>query len=180
MVYGVFGGVSAAVSIGVLAAVAAAIQRPLLVPSLGPTAFLIFERPRLAAAAPRNIVLGHLIGIVCGEVALRLAGVDAATASLEHVTARSAVAAALSVALVMVITVMLGVPHPPAAATTLIVSLGLLTGFVELAALMVAVVLLAVQGFVIDRLVGLDYPVWAAPRQPPPPVDDQEEAATSR
>ncbi len=53
------------------------------------------------------------------------------------------------------------VPHPPAGATTLIVSLGILRTPVDLAVLMLAVVLLTIQGFVINRLAGIDYPTWS-------------------
>ena len=59
--------------------------------------------------------------------------------------------------------VWLKVPHPPAGATTLIVSLGILREPEQLAVLMVAVVLLTVQGFVINRLAGINYPWWRAP-----------------
>jgi len=58
------------------------------------------------------------------------------------------------------------VPHPPAGATTRIVSLGILREPEQLAVLMLAVVLLVVQGFVINRLAGIEYPVWA-PRPAP-------------
>jgi CBS-domain-containing membrane protein len=53
------------------------------------------------------------------------------------------------------------VPHPPAGATTLIVSLGILREPDQLVILMVAVVLLVVQGFLINRLAGIPYPVWS-------------------
>ncbi|HEU5423887.1 MAG TPA: HPP family protein, partial [Nitrolancea sp.] len=60
--------------------------------------------------------------------------------------------------------VLLRAPHPPAGATTLIVSLGILTAPHQLAILMVAVVLLTLQAFVINRLAGLPYPLWSTPR----------------
>ena len=47
-----------------------------------------------------------------------------------------------------------------AGATTLIVSLGILREPEQLAVLMLAVALLLVQGFVINRLAGIPYPVW--------------------
>jgi CBS-domain-containing membrane protein len=53
------------------------------------------------------------------------------------------------------------VPHPPAGATTLIVSLGILREPWQLGVLMVGVALLVVQGFVINRVAGIDYPAWA-------------------
>lgn len=68
--------------------------------------------------------------------------------------------AALSLALTAGLMVWWKVPHPPAGATTLIVSLGILRTPTQLAVLMLAVVLLTVQGFVINRLAGVDYPRW--------------------
>jgi CBS-domain-containing membrane protein len=58
------------------------------------------------------------------------------------------------------------VPHPPAGATTLIVSLGILRRPEQLVVLMVAVALLVVQAFAINRLAGIAYPRWA-PGAPP-------------
>ena len=71
------------------------------------------------------------------------------------------VAAALSLGLTSGAMVVLGRAHPPAGATTLIVSLGILREPEQLVVLMLAVVLLVVQGFVINRLAGIPYPVWA-------------------
>lgn len=65
-------------------------------------------------------------------------------------------AAALSLGLT------LRAPHPPAGATTLIVSLGILPDPVDLAVLMLAVVALVGQAYVISHLAGIDYPRWRA------------------
>ena len=65
--------------------------------------------------------------------------------------------------------VLVKAPHPPAGATTLIISLGLLTEPVEMLVLMIAVLLLTGQAFVINRLAGLPYPAWASPKEPLPP-----------
>ncbi|MGH2826201.1 MAG: HPP family protein [Actinomycetota bacterium] len=58
----------------------------------------------------------------------------------------------------------LRVPHPPAGATTLIVSLGILSTPSQLGVLMLAVIVLIAQGFVINRLAGIPYPLWGASR----------------
>jgi CBS-domain-containing membrane protein len=71
-------------------------------------------------------------------------------------------AAALSLGLTSGLMVWFKVPHPPAAATTLIVSLGVLTEPSELAVLMAAVIVLVCQGYLINRVAGIDYPVWAS------------------
>ncbi len=62
--------------------------------------------------------------------------------------------------------VWLKVPHPPAGATTLIVSLGILREPWQLLVLMAAVALLTVQGYVINRVAGIPYPVWQTPGAP--------------
>ena len=66
----------------------------------------------------------------------------------------------MALGLTLSLMVWLGVPHAPAGATTLIVATGLLRTPLQLAVLMTAVVLLVVQGFIINRLAGIPYPVW--------------------
>ena len=131
-------------------------------PSLGPTAFLLFYTPTLPAASPRNTVFGHAIGIGAGYLALVIFGLtEAAPALATEVTWARVGAAAVSLGLTSGFMVWFKVPHPPAGATTLIVSLGILKTPAELAVLMVAVVLMVGQGLVINRLAGIDYPSWA-------------------
>jgi len=55
---------------------------------------------------------------------------------------------------------LLRVSHPPAGATTLIVSLGIISQPKELVIIEVAVILLTVQALAINRLAGLPYPLW--------------------
>ena len=62
--------------------------------------------------------------------------------------------------------VWLRLPHPPAAATTLIVSLGILPRVDELVVLVLAVILLAAQGWIINRLAGVPVPLWSPRREP--------------
>lgn len=52
--------------------------------------------------------------------------------------------------------------HPPAGATTLIISLGIISKPRELAIIEVAVFLLVAQALAINRLAGLRYPFWNA------------------
>ncbi|HET8907240.1 MAG TPA: hypothetical protein VFN11_09780, partial [Ktedonobacterales bacterium] len=51
-------------------------------------------------------------------------------------------------------------------ATTLIVSLGILTQPRQLIILMIAVALLTLQAIIINRLAGIDYPLWNPRRDP--------------
>lgn len=161
-VMGVFAFVNGLISIGLMAGAAYLTGAPFIFPSLGPTAFLFFYTPTMASAAPRNTVFGHLIGAVAGFLALVIFGLTEEPPALATaVTAGRVGAAALSLALTAGVMVWFKVPHPPAGATTLIVSLGILRTPFQLAVLMLAVVLLTLQGFVINRLAGIDYPRWA-------------------
>lgn len=160
-VMGLFAMVNGIISIGIMAAAAWATGSPFVFPSLGPTAFLFFYTPLAASAAPRNTIFGHLIGAVSGYLSLLLFGLsEAAPALTTGVTVVRVGAAALSLGLTSGLMVWLRVPHPPAGATTLIVSLGILRTPGQLAVLMLAVVLLTIQGFVINRVAGIDYPLW--------------------
>ena len=154
-VLGLFAFVNGLVSIAIMAAVAVVTGAPFIFPSLGPTAFLLFYGPTTPAASPRNTIGGHLIGCAAGYLSLVLFGLTSRGPAL------AVGAAALSLALTSGAMVWCRVPHPPAGATTLIVSLGILREPWQLAVLMLAVCLLVVQGYVINRLAGIDYPLWA-------------------
>ena len=159
---GAFALVNGTVSIGLMALAARFSHQPLVVPSLGPTAFLLFYTPLLPASCPRNTLGGHAIGAAAGYLALVVFGLtDAAPALATNVTGARVGAAALSLGLTSGAMVWARVPHPPAGATTLIVSLGILRQPDQLVVLMLAVALLVVQGFVINRLAGIPYPVWS-------------------
>ena len=160
-VMGFFALINGLIAIGAMAAVAFATGEPFVFPSLGPTAFLLFYTPMLPAASPRNTIFGHLIGAAAGYLALILFDLtDAAPALATNVTGARVGAAALSLGLTSGAMVWARVPHPPAGATTLIVSLGILREPEQLAVLMFAVLLLVVQGLAINRLAGIAYPIW--------------------
>lgn len=165
LVLALFSCVNGFISIALVSIVALVSHQPFVFPSLGPTAFLFFYTPLAPAASPRNAICGHLIGAVAGWASLAAFGLlHAAPAIAAGVTGARVGAAALSLALTSGLMVLFRVPHPPAGATTLIVSLGILRTPVHLVILMAAVALLSLQAFVINRLAGLPYPLWA-PRQ---------------
>ncbi|MGH2688287.1 MAG: HPP family protein [Actinomycetota bacterium] len=164
-VLGLFAFVNGLIAIGAMALAALATGEPFVFPSLGPTAFLLFYTPLLPASSPRNTLGGHAIGAAAGYLALVLFGLTNAPPALAAgITAERVGAAALSLGLTSGAMVWCRVPHPPAGATTLIVSLGILREPPQLAVLMVAVALLLLQGFVINRLAGIPYPAWAPRR----------------
>lgn len=166
-VLALFSFINGCLSIGIMALLAIATNSPFIFPSLGPTAFLFFYTPTAPTASPRNAIIGHAIGVVAGYFSLVITGLTMAGPALAvGVNGPRVIAAALSLGLTAGLMVLLKAPHPPAGATTLIVSLGILTQPRQLLILMLAVVLLTAQAFIINRLAGIDYPLWNAPRDP--------------
>lgn len=165
VVLALFSFINGCLSIGLMSALAVLTHSPFVFPSLGPTAFLFFYTPTAPSACPRNTLIGHAIGTGAGYLSLVVAGLTTAGPALSvGVTWPRVIAAALSLGLTAGVMVLLRAPHPPAGATTLIISLGLLTRPWQLVLLMGAVVVLTLQALVINRLAGIPYPLWGPPR----------------
>jgi CBS domain-containing membrane protein len=163
LVWAAFLFVNGFLTIGVLASFAMISGTPLIFPSLGPTAFLLFRNPMQPAASPRNTLCGHAIGILCGYASLWLMGLTHDLPTIvEGVLAERVFCAALSLAATGALMVLLDVWHPPAGATTLIIALGIITRPYHLLIVEAAVAILVLQALIINRLAGIEYPVWAA------------------
>lgn len=148
-------------AIGVSGGISWLFKQPLLFPSLGPTAFLFFETPLADNASPRNTIIGHAVAILAGVLSLWVFGLLAAPNVLQAgVTPARIGAAALSVALTGAGLLILRSSHPPAGATTLIVSLGLFEKPRDLIMLALGIPLLTVAGWIINRVLGEPVPVW--------------------
>ncbi len=149
------------ITIAILSAVAMITRTPFVFPSLGPTAFLFFYAPDAPSSSPRHTIIGHAVGILCGYGSLWICGLTQALPTVEVGVSRSRIfAAALSLAATGAIMVLLKAEHPPAGATTLIVSLGIVSKPFYLVLIEVAVAVLALQAILINRLAGLHYPLW--------------------
>jgi CBS-domain-containing membrane protein len=158
--------VSGFFAVAFLACLAMVFRTSFVFPSVGPTAFLLYFVPRAATASPRNALCGHAIGILCGYGALCLMGLESApSAALEEIHWQRVLAAALSLAGTGALMILFRVVHPPAGATTLIISLGFITAPSQLVVIEAAVVLLILQALLINRLAGIEYPLWS-PRRP--------------
>ena len=158
-----FNFVGCAVSIAVVALLALATRSPFVFPSLGPTAFLFFSTPNSAAASPRNTIIGHAIGTVTGYLSLVVTGLTTAgPIILVGVSWQRVIAASLSLGITGGLMILLRVTHPPAGATTLIISLGILTTPFQLGILMLAVIILTILAIIIHRLAHISYPLWSA------------------
>ena len=163
------------ITIGVLALLALVSRNPFVFPSLGPTAYLLFFSPLGKTSSPRNTILGHAIGLICGYAAFVLTGAGALPFGVHPgIFWPRILAAALSLSATGAFMVLLDVSHPPAGATTLIVSLGIISRPRELVIIEVAVFLLVAQALVINRLAGLPYPMWNAAASTKPVNEDSD------
>lgn len=152
------------VAIALACGVALFSHTPFVFPSLGPTAFMLYAAPLERAASPRSTLGGHAIGIVCGYAALWLFGLlDAPPALAGGMDAARIGCSALSLAATGALMILLGVVHPPAGATTLIVSLGIIDHPLDLLLIEAAVAVMVVQAMLVHRLSGTPYPLWDAP-----------------
>src|SRR6185437_8960595 len=151
------------ITIGVLALLALVSRNPFVFPSLGPTAYLLFFSPLAKTCSPRNTIFGHGIGLICGYAAFVVTGAGALPFGVHAgIFWPRILAAALSLSVTGALMVLLEVSHPPAGATTLIVSLGIISRPRELVIIEAAVFLLVAQALAINRLAGLPYPLWSA------------------
>jgi len=138
-----------------------ALDEPLVFPSLGATAFLFFETPMAEVASIRNTVIGHAVGAGVAFVWLNVFGlVGDASAIATGFTADRVVCVALSLAFTGGILRLLRAAHPPAGATTVIVSVGLLTTWDELLILLAGVLLLSASAWGLNRALGVPAPLW--------------------
>ena len=148
-------------TITLLALLAVLTNSPFVFPSLGPTAYLLFIAPLAENSSPRNTILGHAIGLICGYAAFTLTGAASLPFGVHQgVYWPRIIAAALSLSATGAFMVLFRASHPPAGATTLIVSLGIISQPKELVIIEAAVFILVAQAFVINRLAGLAYPIW--------------------
>ena len=140
-------------------------DEPLLFPSLGATAFLIFETPTAEVGTPRNTIIGHGVAIACAVFAMAVFGLLGDPSAFEEgVTFARALAVALCVGLTGGVLRLLRAAHPPAGATTIIVGSGLLAEADQILAVVVGVVLVTLAGWLLNRALGVPAPMWAAPR----------------
>jgi CBS-domain-containing membrane protein len=108
------------------------LQEAVVVASIGATVFIVFATPESLTAQPRNVVGGHIVGILSGALAHMI----------PHSTfTHSITVYALAVGVSMFIMVVTDTEHPPASGTALSVamsgpSLGLAAAIVASAAVL--------------------------------------------
>lgn len=120
--------------------------RALIFPSLGPSAFLLAIVSRGEEITTRRVIGGHFIGILAGLLAHHTVApglvVTTATPMFAGEQLRLVISGIVSVMLTTGGMLTTETVHPPACATTLIVSLGLLTSVIDGGFIMLGVTVL--------------------------------------
>lgn len=161
-----FGG---AIAIGILGVAASLAKWPLLLPSLGPTSFLIFWKPSIPESSPRNIIAAHAFGVISGGLALYVTGLEGeGSAALVGYSAARVIATSLALAVVSALMILTRSVHAPGASTALIVALGLMTDAVQLLTLFLAAAALCATAWLMNRAAGIYYPLWFCRCAPSP------------
>lgn len=132
-----------------------ALRQPWLFPSLGPTVMLFFESPGLKGSRPRDALFGHAVALAAGIGCTSLFGLQDGPPAAAGLTPAHVAAGALSVAVTTFILTRADMPHPPAGATTLIVSLGVLLGPAAWLSMAGAVLLTTGAGWGLNLLLGV-------------------------
>ena len=151
----------------VLGVLATLVKKPLVVPPIGPTIFILFAFPLAQEAQPRNVFCGHGLAIVSGAAALLAFGLLDASPDISDLGTERLFAVTLAMALILISLTAFRVLHIPAVATALLISLGLLRKPEDWLALMIAVLIVVAVAQVLARLRKVPMPLWSradAPR----------------
>jgi CBS-domain-containing membrane protein len=137
-----------AILIGVIGTFAWLIGRPLIFPSLGPTAYVMVKDPDNPSHEPKAVISGHIIAVVAGLIGYHLFA-GGLSLGVEHpVRSLAVLRIVVSGIFAMVVTselmLWIDIDHSPATATTLIVALGLLQTFRDGLTILAAVVILVI------------------------------------
>lgn len=87
---------------------------PVIVAALGATAFVVFAMPKNVTAHPRNVIGGHLMGVISGGICAILYLSFGNNSDFIHIIAASA-----SVGVAIFIMVVTDTEHPPGCSTAL-------------------------------------------------------------
>lgn len=123
------------------------LHQPFFFASLGPTAYELTETPERQSARPYNVIVGHLVGVISGFVALAVTHAWSVPAVTTHNIAWARVLAAMIAALLTVAgTLLIKATQPAALSTTLLVATGTLQRLQDGPVIMGAILLITAIG----------------------------------
>jgi hypothetical protein len=124
-------------------------------PSLGPTAYVLAFDRRLSHT-PKVVIGGHACGVVGGLISYHLLVNPLELAMITEPLSSAALyiglGAVFAIALTAFLMLTFQVSHPPACATTLIISLGILPTWLDGLIIMAAVVILYLSYWIFQKL----------------------------
>lgn len=130
-----------------------ATQQPLIFASLGPTAYELIETPHRRSAEPYSLVVGHLVGVGAGYLALFVTGAwHAAPVSQTAFPLDRVWCTCLAAAVTVFVNLLIKASQPAATATSLLIAAGLMQARKDAAVIMCAVLLMAFVGEPLRRL----------------------------
>ena len=122
-------------------------HQPLFFASLGPTAFELVETPERPSARPYNIIVGHLIGVLCGFAALALTHAWSTPAvSTSSISLQRVWAAAIAALLTVFFALLARAQQPAALSTTLLIATGSMQRLEDGPVIMAAILLITIVG----------------------------------
>lgn len=122
-------------------------HKPLIFASLGPTAYELIEQPHRKSARPYNVIVGHLISVISGLIAVyALRAWSAPSVSLSGVPLVRVWAATIAAALTVLGTLAAHATQPAALSTTLLVSLGNMQRWQDGLIIMAAILIITAIG----------------------------------
>jgi hypothetical protein len=136
-----------------LAVIGWATRQPLIFASLGPTAYELVEQPQLRSARTYNIIVGHLLGLGVGFLAIYVlnAWAEPNVISTGIVSTKRLWAVAIAATLTTLATLILKAGQPAAMATTLLISLGSMQTRRDAIAITAGVLIIAALGEPVRR-----------------------------
>jgi|694.fasta_scaffold107746_2 CBS-domain-containing membrane protein len=160
--------ISSAAGMAILGVLAIWGSEPFIFPPLGPTLFILFAFPIAQEANPRNVIGGHLIGLIAGIAALVIFGLVDAQPDLTDLDWNRL--GAILVGLVIAIALLMGlrVLHIPGVATAMVVAMGLLAAPADWAFMLLGAIVATLFAVGLNRAAGIPHPLWTGSHQEPP------------
>ena len=150
----------------VLGGTALLLREPLLIPAIGGTIYMVMTAPDHEASSPKNVVISHGLGAVIGWVMLGLFGLHGVPGGIAMELSWPRVAAvAASLAATNGVTRAVKCAHPPAGATTMIVSIGAMPLAHHILDFELAAIVVVGYGLAVHNIAGVEYPLWRRVRE---------------